>query len=180
MSYWITVLTLPIGGFPWCSPWLSWPLGSPCTTCEEYGDEVAVFWVTCQYLDCSDVPSLEMVAAILDPPFCCVCPWGLFACGFPQQTFFAHPGFSWLPSLLWEMQPVFSKSDLIRPANWWHSSHHSTLQAQVQMLFGLSCKLLVASVCVSSDYPSSAPAFHHLPNGEAGCSPHRLAFIFPA
>uniref|UniRef100_A0A671F637 Uncharacterized protein n=1 Tax=Rhinolophus ferrumequinum TaxID=59479 RepID=A0A671F637_RHIFE len=55
------------------------------------------------------------------------------------------------------MQPVFSKSDLIRPANRRHSSHHRTLQAQVQMLFGLSCKLFVVSVCVSLVYPFSAP-----------------------
>nr|BAK63957.1 hypothetical protein [Pan troglodytes] len=55
------------------------------------------------------------------------------------------------------MQSTLSKSDLIRPANRWHSSHHSTLQAQEEMLCRLSCALLVVSVCVSLDYPFSAP-----------------------
>lgn len=61
--------------------------------CEKYGDEEAVIWVTRQYLDRPDVPRLQIVAAILDPPFCCVRPWGLFACGFPQQTVFSPPWF---------------------------------------------------------------------------------------
>lgn len=87
MSYWITDLTLLLGVFPQPSPWLSWLLGRPCT-CEEYGGEEAVSWVTCQHVDCSDVPSLQIVTAILDPPFCCawlppaniVCPpWFLLA-----------------------------------------------------------------------------------------------------
>lgn len=40
-------------GFPRSSPWFSWPLGSPRTTCEDDSDEEAVFWVTCQDLNCS-------------------------------------------------------------------------------------------------------------------------------
>uniref|UniRef100_A0A8C4LWY8 Uncharacterized protein n=1 Tax=Equus asinus TaxID=9793 RepID=A0A8C4LWY8_EQUAS len=59
------------------------------------------------------------------------------------------------------MQPVFPKSDLIRPGNRQHSSHHCTCQAREEMLFGLSLKLRVASVCVSLDYPLSAS---HLPS----------------
>lgn len=48
------------------------------------------------------------------------------------------------------------------------------------MLFGLSCKLLVVSVCVSLDYHSLLPAFHHLPNREAGCSPPLAGIHLPS
>uniref|UniRef100_A0A8C9NWF9 Uncharacterized protein n=1 Tax=Spermophilus dauricus TaxID=99837 RepID=A0A8C9NWF9_SPEDA len=53
------------------------------------------------------------------------------------------------------MHPAFFKSDLIIPAIGL-LSHHRKLQAQVETLFGLSCELLVGSVCVSLDYPFSA------------------------
>lgn len=32
---WMTVLTLPLWDFPKASPWLTWPLGSQRTACEE-------------------------------------------------------------------------------------------------------------------------------------------------
>uniref|UniRef100_A0A2K6K8U7 Uncharacterized protein n=1 Tax=Rhinopithecus bieti TaxID=61621 RepID=A0A2K6K8U7_RHIBE len=50
---------------------------------------------------------------------------------------------------------TLSKSDLIRPANRWHSSHHSTLQAQEEMLCRLSCEPLVVSVCSLEQCPKS-------------------------
>uniref|UniRef100_A0A8C0SS01 Uncharacterized protein n=3 Tax=Canis lupus TaxID=9612 RepID=A0A8C0SS01_CANLF len=53
------------------------------------------------------------------------------------------------------MKPVFSKSDLIRPASRWHKAHQSTHQARVETLFGLSCKPLLC-LFVSLDYPFSA------------------------
>lgn len=98
----------------------------------------------------------------------------------PQQTFFAHPGFFLLPTLLWEMQPVFSKSDPIRPANWWQSSHHSTLQARVQMLFGLSANCSLCLFVFPRILPPLLLAFHHLPNGEAGCSPPQAGIHLPS
>ncbi|KAL4700096.1 hypothetical protein H8957_000164 [Semnopithecus entellus] len=48
------------------------------------------------------------------------------------------------------------------------------------MLCRLSCELLVVSVCVSSDYPFLLPAFHHLTNGEAGCSPPQASIHLPS
>lgn len=75
---------------------------------------------------------------------------------------------------------TLSKSDLIRPANRWHSSHHSTLQAQEEMLCRLSCELLVCLFVFPWIIHSLLPAFHHLTNGEAGCSPPQASIHLPS
>uniref|UniRef100_A0A8D2H9J3 Uncharacterized protein n=1 Tax=Urocitellus parryii TaxID=9999 RepID=A0A8D2H9J3_UROPR len=71
----------------------------------------------------------------------------------PQQTFLAHPG-----CLLYSGKCILhssSQTSLSQQSGL--LSHHRKLQAQVETLFGLSCELLVGSVCVSLDYPFSAP-----------------------
>lgn len=99
---------------------------------------------------------------------------------FPQQAVSAQPGFSLLPSLLEEMQPVLSKSDLIRPAN--HCTQvitaHSKHKWKRCLDYPARCLLcLLLFLCIIH---SLFPAFHHLLNGEAGCSPPKAGIHLPS
>lgn len=77
------------------------------------------------------------------------------------------------------MKPAPSKSDLIRPATREavSSSRHTPGPHGSP---GLSCKLFLAPTCLLGLSILCFPAFHHLPNGEAGRGPPQARIHLPS
>ena len=82
--------------------------------------------------------------------------------------------------LLSATQPVLSKSDLIRPANRCTRVITALSEHKWKRCLDYPTRCMLRLLLFPWIIHSLLPAFYRLLNGEAGCSPHRPAFIFPA